>query len=126
MQVVELAQEMTVPMVAIYDAIVSLLDACIKELRRSNKIDSSDFTLEECLFRSFDEAVRRQLDAVWHTVSPKTKQVPPAWTEGCMAFRLPGLRCAPSFLEDAHFEVASMQAAELSASRFCCACADSK
>lgn len=72
-----MAQEMTDPMVAIYDAIADLLDACIKELRRSNKIDTSDFTLDRCLFRSFDEVVRRQLDAVWHTVSPKTKQVRP-------------------------------------------------
>ena len=27
------------------------------------------------LFRSFDEAVRRQLAPIWHTVSPKTRQI---------------------------------------------------
>lgn len=27
------------------------------------------------LFRSFDDIVRRQLNPIWHTVSPKTKQV---------------------------------------------------
>ena len=31
--------------------------------------------LEHGLFKSFDDVVRRQLDAVWHTVSVKTKQV---------------------------------------------------
>ena len=74
-QVIELAQEMTPPMVAIYDSIADLLDVCIKHLRRSNKIDTSDFSLESCLFRSFDEIVRRQLDSVWHTITPQTKQV---------------------------------------------------
>ena len=75
MQVIELAQEMTPGMVTIYDAIVDLMDACIKELKRANKIDTSDMTLEECLFRSFDDMIRRQLDPIWHTVTPKTKQV---------------------------------------------------
>lgn len=75
LQVVELAQEMTPGMVTIYDAIVDLMDACIKELKRANKIDTSDMTLEECLFRSFDDMIRRQLDPIWHTVTPKTKQV---------------------------------------------------
>lgn len=74
-QVVELAQDMTPPMVAIYDSIADLLDVCIKHLRRSNKIDTTDFSLEGCLFRSFDEIVRRQLDSVWHTITPQTKQV---------------------------------------------------
>ena len=32
-------------------------------------------SLEQGLFKSFDDIVRRQLDAVWHTVSLKTKQV---------------------------------------------------
>ena len=62
-------------MITIYDAIVDLMDACIKELKRANKIDTSDMTLEECLFRSFDDMIRRQLDPIWHTVTPKTKQV---------------------------------------------------
>lgn len=74
-QVVELAQEMTPAMVTIYDAVVDLMDACIKELKRANKIDTSAMTLEESLFRSFDDMVRRQLDPIWHTVTPKTKQV---------------------------------------------------
>ena len=66
---------MTSAMVTIYDAIVDLMDACIKELKRANKIDTSEMTLEECLFKSFDDMIRRQLDPIWHTVTPKTKQV---------------------------------------------------
>ena len=31
--------------------------------------------LQQGLFRSFDEAVRRQLAPIWHTVPPKTKQL---------------------------------------------------
>lgn len=79
-------------MVAIYDSIADLLDVCIKHLRRSNKIDTSDFSLESCLFRSFDEIVRRQLDSVWHTITPQTKQVsgshPGAQTDGFYMDRL--------------------------------------
>ena len=84
MQVVELAQEMTPAMITIYDAIVDLMDACIKELKRANKIDTSEMTLEECLFRSFDDMVRRQLDPVWHTITPKTKQVRSSSVSTCV------------------------------------------
>ena len=75
LQVVELALQMTPAMTAIYDAIADIMDSCIKELRRSNKIDTTELTIEHGLFKSFDEHVRRQLEAVWHTVSPRTKQV---------------------------------------------------
>ena len=75
LQVIELALQMTPAMTAIYDAIADIMDSCIKELRRSNKIDTTELTLEHGLFKSFDEHVRRQLEAVWHTVSPRTKQV---------------------------------------------------
>lgn len=60
---------------AINDAIAELMEKCIKELRASNKLDTTDLTLEQGLFKSFDEVVRRQLDTVWHTVGWKTKQV---------------------------------------------------
>ena len=76
LQVVEMAIQMTTSMTAVYDAIADIMDSCIKELRRSNKIDTTELTLEHGLFKSFDEHVRRQLETVWHTVSPRTKQVP--------------------------------------------------
>lgn len=77
-KVVELEVYMTPAMTEIYQAIAELMDACIKELRKSNKIDTSELAVESGLFRSFDDIVRRQLDSVWHTVSPRTKQVGPA------------------------------------------------
>ena len=46
-----------------------------RELRSGNKIDATELRLEDGLFKSFDEIIRRQLDSVWHTVSYKTKQV---------------------------------------------------
>ncbi|KAK9857610.1 hypothetical protein WJX84_003319 [Apatococcus fuscideae] len=75
LEVIELALQMTPAMTAIYDAIADIMDSCIKELRRSNKIDTTELSLDHGLFKSFDEHVRRQLEAVWHTVSPRTKQV---------------------------------------------------
>ena len=75
MQLVEMWLHLSPAMSAIYDAISDLMDSCVKELRKSNKIDTSQLTLEHGLFKSFDDIVRRQLDSVWHTVSPKTKQV---------------------------------------------------
>ena len=66
---------MTPAMEEIYQAISELMDACIKELRKSNKIDTSELTVENGIFRSFDDIIRRQLDSIWHTVSPRTKQV---------------------------------------------------
>ncbi|KAL0051045.1 hypothetical protein WJX82_001096 [Trebouxia sp. C0006] len=74
-ELVEMWLHLSPPMSAIYDAISDLMDSCVKELRKSNKIDTSELTLEHGLFKSFDDIVRRQLDSVWHTVSPKTKQL---------------------------------------------------
>ena len=46
-----------------------------QELNRTNRIDCSNLTRDQALFKSFDEVVRRQLDPVWNTVSRKTKQL---------------------------------------------------
>lgn len=86
LQLVEMWLHLSPPMSAIYDAISDLMDSCVKELRKSNKIDTSQLTLEHGLFKSFDDIVRRQLDSVWHTVSPKTKQV-------CAVGCLPARQC---------------------------------
>ncbi|KAG0501147.1 hypothetical protein HPP92_001219 [Vanilla planifolia] len=51
------------------------MDACLKELRKTNKVDVEDLTVENGLFKSFDEVVRRQLDPIWHTLGKKTKQL---------------------------------------------------
>ncbi|KAH1267365.1 DNA repair endonuclease UVH1 [Glycine max] len=42
---------------------------------QTNKVDVEDSTVENGLFKSFDEIVRRQLDPIWHTLGKKTKQL---------------------------------------------------
>ncbi|XP_062208245.1 uncharacterized protein LOC133909713 [Phragmites australis] len=49
-------------------AVLAAMDACLKELRRTNKVDVEDPTVEKGLFR-------RQLDPIWHTLGKKTKQL---------------------------------------------------
>ncbi|KAF8925803.1 hypothetical protein BGZ58_000472 [Dissophora ornata] len=76
--VVEIRQPMTKSMKTIQAAIIDCMDICLQELRRSSsaiEIDVDDFTVEKALFKSFDVIIRRQLDPVWHRVSPKTKQL---------------------------------------------------
>ncbi|CAL5187698.1 unnamed protein product [Lathyrus oleraceus] len=44
-------------------------------MRKTNKVDVEDLTVENGLFKSFDEIVRRQLDPIWHTLGKQTKQL---------------------------------------------------
>lgn len=74
-QLIEVSQPLSPSMSCIADALLELIHMCIKDLQRSNKLDTTDLTLEQGIFKAFDEIVRRQLDPVWHTVSAKTKQV---------------------------------------------------
>ncbi|XP_058084738.1 DNA repair endonuclease UVH1 [Magnolia sinica] len=62
-------------MKGIQKAVIEAMDACLKELRKTNKVDVEDLTVENGLFKSFDEIVRRQLDPIWHTIGRKTKQL---------------------------------------------------
>lgn len=73
--VVDVRVQVTAAMRGIQAAILEAMDACLKELRRTNKVDVEDLTVENGLFKSFDEIVRRQLDPIWHTIGRKTKQL---------------------------------------------------
>ncbi|KAL5750805.1 hypothetical protein ACOSP7_025408 [Xanthoceras sorbifolium] len=73
--VVDIRVPMTKYMVGIQKAILEVMDACLKEMRKTNKVDVEDLTVENGLFKSFDEIVRRQLDPIWHTLGKKTKQL---------------------------------------------------
>ncbi|KAG0495335.1 hypothetical protein HPP92_000026 [Vanilla planifolia] len=42
---------------------------------KANKVDVEDLTVENGLFKSFDEFLRRQLNPIWHTLGKKTKQL---------------------------------------------------
>ncbi|EMS48345.1 DNA repair endonuclease UVH1 [Triticum urartu] len=74
-EVIDVRVPMTHPMVGIQAAILDAMDACLKELRRTYKVDVEDLTIDKGLFKSFDEIVRRQLDPIWHTLGKKTKQL---------------------------------------------------
>ncbi|XP_059657679.1 DNA repair endonuclease UVH1 [Cornus florida] len=74
-EVVDVRVPMSAHMRAIQKAVIEVLDACLKEMRKTNKVDVEDLTVENGLFKSFDEIVRRQLDPIWHTLGKKTKQL---------------------------------------------------
>ncbi|KAG8073052.1 hypothetical protein GUJ93_ZPchr0006g43601 [Zizania palustris] len=74
-EVVDVRVPMTQPMRGIQVAVLDAMDACLKELRRTNKVDVEDLTVDKGIFKSFDEIVRRQLDPIWHTLGKKTKQL---------------------------------------------------
>ncbi|MCO5559047.1 hypothetical protein L7F22_012639 [Adiantum nelumboides] len=74
-QVVDLRVPFTASMHGIHAAILEVMDACLKELKKTNKLDVEDLTIENGLFKSFEEIVRRQLDPIWHTLSRKIKQL---------------------------------------------------
>lgn len=45
----------------------------MKELKKTNRLDVEELTVENGLFKSFDEIVRRQLDPIWHTIGRKVR-----------------------------------------------------
>lgn len=73
--VVDIRVSLSVNMKGIQKAVIEAMDACLKEIRKTNKVDVEDLTVENGLFKSFDEIVRRQLDPIWHTLGKKTKQL---------------------------------------------------
>ncbi|KAH9299438.1 hypothetical protein KI387_031120, partial [Taxus chinensis] len=74
-EVIDVRMPQTSLMAGIQSAIIEVMDACLKELRKSNKVDVEDLTVENGLFKSFDEIVRQQLDPIWHIIGKKTKQL---------------------------------------------------
>ncbi|XP_039141382.1 DNA repair endonuclease UVH1 isoform X2 [Dioscorea cayenensis subsp. rotundata] len=74
-EVVDVRVPMTAAMKGVQSAALEAMGACLRELRRTNKVDVDDLTVENGLFKSFDEIVRQQLDPIWHTLGKKTKQL---------------------------------------------------
>ncbi|GAB4857718.1 DNA repair endonuclease uvh1 [Ancistrocladus abbreviatus] len=74
-EVIDVRVPMSSSMKVIQKAIIEVMDACLKEMRKTNKVDVEDLTVENGLFKSFDEIVRRQLDPIWHTLGKTTKQL---------------------------------------------------
>ncbi|KAI3979593.1 hypothetical protein MKX01_023877 [Papaver californicum] len=73
--VVDVRVAMSGFMKGIQKAVIEAMDACLKELKKTNKVDVDNLTVENGLFMSFDEIVRRQLDPIWHVLGKKTKQL---------------------------------------------------
>ncbi|GBG34527.1 DNA repair endonuclease XPF [Hondaea fermentalgiana] len=73
--VTEYGQPLTALMAGIQRELVTLLEMCLTELRKTQNIDVSGLTVENGLFRSFEVTLRRQLDPLWHKVGRKTKQL---------------------------------------------------
>lgn len=74
-EVIELRQPLSENVLRIQEAIVSVMDSCMSELKKSRFIDTSDLTLESGLFKSFDLILQRQLDKVWNVVPRRVKQI---------------------------------------------------
>jgi DNA excision repair protein ERCC-4 len=75
-EVIELEVPMTEKMREIQNAVLECVELSISELKKSNTgLDVGDWTLDSALHRSFDVAIRRQLDSIWHRVSFRTRQI---------------------------------------------------
>jgi DNA excision repair protein ERCC-4 len=75
-EVVEFEVPMTDNMRDIQNAVLECVEVSISELRKAGTgIELDDWTVDSALHRSFDVIVRRQLDAVWHRVSFRTRQL---------------------------------------------------
>ncbi|KAJ8526703.1 hypothetical protein K7X08_029180 [Anisodus acutangulus] len=74
-EVVDVRVPMSTYMIGIQKAVIEVMDACLKEMRKTNKVDVEDLTVENGLFKSFDEIVRRQLDPIWHTLGKRARQL---------------------------------------------------
>jgi len=77
-EMVELEQELTESMGLIQNDLINIMDACLVEVRKTNKIDLSELTLEGALHTEFDQVVKRQLQPVWHKVGGTTRSLPNA------------------------------------------------
>lgn len=74
-EVIDIRVPMSTYMIGIQKAIIEVMDACLKEMRKTNNVDVDDLTVENGLFKSFDEIIRKQLDPIWHTLGKRTKQL---------------------------------------------------
>ncbi|RJE19189.1 DNA repair protein [Aspergillus sclerotialis] len=75
-EVIELEVPMSDKMREIQNAVLECVETSISELKKANTgLDMEDWTLDSALHRSFDIAIRRQLDPIWHRVSFRTRQI---------------------------------------------------
>ncbi|ELT90017.1 hypothetical protein CAPTEDRAFT_178005 [Capitella teleta] len=74
--VIELHLQMTPAMLACQTALLDLIDACIKELKRRNpSLDTEEMTVENSLGHDLDQIIRLHLDPIWHQLGSNTRQL---------------------------------------------------
>ncbi|XP_063077354.1 DNA repair endonuclease XPF [Engraulis encrasicolus] len=74
--VVELHVSLTPSMRAIQSAILDIMNACLKELKRYNPaLEAEDLSLENSLGKPFEKTIRHYLDPLWHQLGTKTKSL---------------------------------------------------
>ncbi|NXY02616.1 XPF endonuclease, partial [Pteruthius melanotis] len=75
-EVVEIHVAMTPAMLAIQTAILDILNACLRELKRYNPaLEVEDLSLENAIAKPFDKTIRHYLDPLWHQLGAKTKSL---------------------------------------------------
>ncbi|XP_072337890.1 DNA repair endonuclease XPF [Scyliorhinus torazame] len=75
-EVIELHISLTPAMLAIQTAIMDIMNACLKELKRYNpSLDVEELSLENAVGKSFEKAMCYHLDPVWHQLGAKTKSL---------------------------------------------------
>lgn len=72
---IELHQLLSDNMKDIQNALITVVGACVSELRKSTAVELNDFSVEHLLFRPLDDVIQRQLNSVWHITPKKTKQL---------------------------------------------------
>jgi DNA excision repair protein ERCC-4 len=83
--VIEYSQPMSACMQNIQSAILVAMKGCMEEMKkqapyleldsRDSSAGSTSLTLENALFKNFDMAIRAKLEADWHHVNFKTRQL---------------------------------------------------
>ena len=73
----EMYQPLTPAMDGIQRALLECMDLCISALKQENKIGASllNVTIETGLTKAFDSIIKRELEPIWHKVSPRTHQL---------------------------------------------------
>ncbi|KAJ5708628.1 DNA repair protein [Penicillium malachiteum] len=75
-EVIELEVPMSSKMRDIQNAVLECVELSVAELRKSNTgLDMEQWTMDSALHRNFAPAIRRQLQTIWHRVTPRTKQI---------------------------------------------------
>lgn len=73
--VIEIKVQLTPSMAKIQQAILSCIESCISNIRKTNSkiIEMEEWNLDNALSSKFDFIIRRQLEPFWHLISPRTK-----------------------------------------------------